>query len=306
MTKSILTLQDLSNDELVHIVENSKKLKGEIKKGKVIDKFKGKVVGTLFEKPSTRTRAGFESAALRLGAGTVYLPSNELQLKRGEPVKDVARILGSYLNTIVARVFSQDTAVELAKYSGVPVINGLSDFAHPTQAICDLLTILEVKGYLKGLTLAYIGDGNNVAHSLFEACAMVGMNMKAACPKGFLPDATVMKFANDVAKKTSAKLAVVEDPKDAAEGADILYTDVWVSMGEEGKEEEKKRIFKNYQINAELLKAANKDAHVMHCLPAHRGWEITDDVLEGPQSIAWQQGENKMYGAIGVLDFVMS
>jgi ornithine carbamoyltransferase len=234
------------------------------------------------------------------------MSSNELQLKRGEPVKDTARILGSYLDVLVARVYEHQTVEELAQYAGIPVINGLSDFTHPTQAVCDLFTVLEVKGTLEGLKFAYIGDGNNVCQSLILGCALAGMNMVAACPEGYHPDQGILKSAEQIASKTGADIRVIEDPEEAAKSADILYSDVWVSMGEEEEKETKLKIFEGYQINATLLKAAAKDASVMHCLPAYRGLEITDDVMEGPQSIIWQQGENKMHGAAAILDFFSS
>ncbi len=306
MTRSLLTLKDISREDLLTIFDKARVLKADIKQRKPIDVLMNKVVGILFEKPSTRTRASFEVAVLRLGGKAVYLSSGELQLKRGEPVKDTARILGSYVDALVARVYDHQTLEALAQYAGVPVINGLSDFTHPTQAVCDLFTVLEVKGRLEGLALAYIGDGNNVCQSLLLCCALAGMNMTAACPSGYHPDPDILKDAKQIAEKTGSHIRIVEDPKDAAEGADILYTDVWVSMGEEEEKETKLKVFQRYQINPALLKAAAKDALVMHCLPAYRGLEITEDVMEGPQSIIWQQGENKMHGAAAILDFFLS
>ncbi len=306
MARSFLTLNDFSSEDLFAIFERAKVLKSDIKQRNDINILRNRVVGILFEKPSTRTRTSFESAVLRLGGQALYLSSNELQLKRGEPVKDTARILGSYLDAIVARVYDHQTVEELAQYSGVPVINALSDYTHPTQAVCDLFTIQEVKGKLKGLTLAYIGDGNNVCHSLILCCALAGMNIVSACPGGYHPHPDIMKSAEQISEKTGSSISVVEDPEEAAKDADILYSDVWVSMGEEEEKEAKLKIFKNYQINEKLLKVAAKDASVMHCLPAYRGLEIMDDVLEGPQSIVWQQGENKMHGAAAILDFMLS
>jgi ornithine carbamoyltransferase len=259
----------------------------------------------LFEKPSTRTRTSFEVAALRLGGGAVYLPSSELQLSRGEPIKDTARILGGYLDCIVARVYAHDTVTELSKYSGVPVINALSDLEHPTQIVCDLLSVLEAKGKLEGLKLAYVGDGNNVCNSLLLGCATAGMNMSVACPKGYEPDKGILQKATEIGKQSGAELSIVRQPKDAAENADVLYTDVWVSMGEEKERQKKMRAFRGYQINAGLLHVAAENAVVMHCLPAHRGLEITDDMIEGKQSIVWAQGENKLYGAAAILDFLL-
>ncbi len=306
MAKSLLTLMDLSSKDLASIFERAARIKADIKQGNEINALKNKVVGILFEKPSTRTRASFEVATLRLGGKAVYLSSGELQLKRGEPVKDTARILGSYVDALVARVYDHQTVEELAQYAGIPVINGLSDFTHPTQAICDLFTVFEAKGTLKGLTLAYIGDGNNVCHSLILGCALSGMNMVVACPNGYHPDSSILNNAEKIASKAGSFIRVVESPEEAAKGVDVLYSDVWVSMGEEDEKEAKLKIFEKYQINDELLKKAAKDASVMHCLPAYRGLEITDEVLEGPQSIVWQQGENKMHGAAAILDFFLS
>ena len=306
MTKSFLSFSDLSKHELDTILEKSKNYKAQIKNHENIGTLSNKVLGLLFEKPSTRTRTSFEVAALRLGAQTVYLPSSELQLSRGEPIKDTARILGGYLDAIVARVYGHDTIIKLSQYSGVPVINGLSDLEHPTQIVCDLLTIKETKGKLEGLTLAFIGDGNNMCNSWLLGAAITGMNMTAACPEGYHPNDAILEKAKEIAEKTGSKIKVVQNPKDAAKDADILYTDVWVSMGEEEEKQKRLKAFKGYQINSELLNVAAKDAVVMHCLPAHRGLEITDEVIEGKQSIVWAQGENKLYGATGILDFFMT
>ena len=306
MAGSFLTAQGLSSKQLFEIFDRIKVLKHDMKQGKTLDVLQNKVIGILFEKPSTRTRTSFESAILRLGGSTIYLPVADLQIKRGEPIEDTSRMFGSYLDALVARVFEHQTVIDLSRYSGIPIINGLSDLAHPTQAVCDIFTVLEVKGSVKGLKLAYIGDGNNVCHSLLMVCALAGMHMTVACPKGYCPDPAILHKAESIAAQTGAQFAVVESPEEASVGAHILYTDVWVSMGEEEEEKTKLEIFKGYQINADLLKVAAKDARVMHCLPAHRGLEITDEVLEGDRSIVWQQAENKMYGAAGILDHFVS
>jgi ornithine carbamoyltransferase len=306
MAGSFLTAQGLTSEQLFEIFDRIKVLKHDMKQGKTLHVLRNKVIGIFFEKPSTRTRTSFESAILRLGGSTIYLPVTDLQIKRGEPIEDTSRMFGSYLDALVARVFEQQTVEDFSRYSGIPVINGLSDLAHPTQAVCDIFTVLEVKGDVKGLKLAYIGDGNNVCHSLLMVCALAGMHMTVACPKGYCPDPEILDKARSIAAQTGSQLAVLESPEEASVGAHVLYTDVWVSMGEEEEEKTKLEIFKGYQINADLLKVAAKDAHVMHCLPAHRGLEITDEVIEGSRSIVWQQAENKMYGAAGILDHFVS
>jgi ornithine carbamoyltransferase len=306
MVRSFLSVADVSKQEFDAILGRARNIKTEIRdQHSDIDTLKKKIVGLLFEKPSTRTRTSFEVAVLRLGGEAVYLPANELQLSRGEPIRDTARILGGYLNCLVARVYAHSTVVQLASDSGQPVINALSDLEHPTQTVCDLLTVAESKGKLDGLKLTYIGDGNNVCNSLLLGCAISGMNMSVACPKGYEPDKGILQKANEIARSSGANLSVVRKPAEAAKDADVLYTDVWVSMGEEKERKKRTKIFQGYQINSKLLNAAAKDAVVMHCLPAHRGLEITDDVIEGPRSIVWQQGENKLYGAAAILEFLL-
>jgi ornithine carbamoyltransferase len=302
--RSILSVSDLSRSEIEGLITRSGFLKNQIQTGRSPALLKNRVVGLLFEKPSTRTRASFEVATIRLGGDPVYLSASELQLSRGEPVKDTARILGGYLDIIVGRVYSQETLVQLAKHSGRPIVNALSDVEHPTQIISDLFTIKEVKGRLSGLTIAFIGDGNNVSHSLLLGGALTGMNVTVACPEGYDPDPRIYRQAGSLAKKTGATVQVVRDPKKAVADADVVYTDVWVSMGDESEKEQRMRAFQGYQVNAALMRAAPRDAIVMHCLPAHRGLEITDDVLEGRQSVAWRGGENKLYGAAASLEFV--
>src|SRR5208283_2046826 len=271
--RSFLSVADLSKREFADLLERTRVLKENILRkasGNLLEK---RVIGLLFEKPSTRTRTSFEVAAFRLGGEPIYLQSSELQ--------DTARILGSYLDCIVARVFAHDTVVQLAKYSHVSVVNALSDLEHPTQIVSDFLTIIESKGKLQGLTLAYIGDGDNVCNSLLLGSALAGMNMNVACPEGYDPDAAILAKAQSLAKESGAKLTVTRKPTEAVKSADVLYTDVWVSMGEDAERDKRMKAFQGYQINSALLKAANPGAVVMHCLPAHRGLEITDDVIEG-------------------------
>lgn len=306
MTRSLLSMSDLTDDEVNRILASMKKYKKGIKKRKEISDLKNLVIGLLFEKPSTRTRIGFEIAVHRLGGNALYLQSDNLQTSRGEPIKDTARVLGSYLDGIVARVYAHDTLNQLRSYANIPVINGLSDLEHPTQVISDLFSIQEVKGRLAGLTLAYVGDGNNVCNSLLLGAALMGMNMRVACPKGYEPNNDVLRKAKKLVKESSIKLSIHRKPEEAAADSDILYTDVWVSMGQEKEREKRVRVFHGYQINADLLKVAMPDVAVMHCLPAHRGFEITDEILEGPQSIVWRQSENKLYGAAGILGFLFS
>jgi len=299
----IRTLSDISVDDFHIILNMIDKRKQQIQAKQSITVLNNHTIGLLFEKPSTRTRAGFEIAAQKLGATTIYLPASELQLKRGEPVSDVARILGSYMDCIVARVNSHQTITDLAQYADIPVVNGLCDLAHPTQGICDIFTIREHRPNVKGLTLAYIGDGNNVCHSLLFGCAMMGMHIHVACPKGYEPNANIVKKSQEIAKQTNCRIFITESSKDAAKNADILYTDTWVSMGQEDEKQSRIALFTDYQINDSLLSIANSDALIMHCLPAYRGLEIADNMIDHPQSIIWQQGANKMYSATGILEY---
>jgi len=302
--RSLLSVSDLSARELASVLERVKSLKPPMKRREALSELRGMAVGLFFEKPSTRTRTSFEVATVRLGGFPVYLAAEELQSSRGEPIKDTARILGGYLDVIVGRVYSHETLSTMAAFSGVPTLNGLSDLEHPTQAISDLFTINETKGKLKGLTLAFIGDGDNVCNSLLLGASLVGMNAVAACPSGFTPNPDVLRRAKENAKISGSTIRVVDDPREAAVGSDVLYTDVWVSMGEEKERARRLRAFRGFQINSEILKLASKNAVVMHCLPAHRGLEITDDVIEGKQSVVWRQAENKLYGAAAALEFV--
>ncbi len=303
--KSLLSLADLPRDDLEAVLSRAAALKGAIRARKSVTTLDGRVIGILFEKPSTRTRTSFETATLRLGGSPVYLSAGELQLSRGEPIRDTARILGGYLDAIVARVFSHDTLMQFRESSGVPVVNALSDLEHPTQAVSDLLTIKEAKGRLRGLTMAYIGDGNNVCNSLVLAAALTGIELRVACPAGYEPNGGVLARAKSLGGKGGGRTTVMREPEEAASGADLLYTDVWVSMGDEAEREKRMKDFRGYQVNAALLKLAKRDARVMHCLPAHRGLEITDEVIEGRRSIVWEQGENKLYGAAAVLEWAL-
>ncbi len=297
---------DLSHGEIQSLMELAIKLKSDAKQRALEHFLSGKVVGLLFEKPSTRTRASFETAVYQLGGQAMYLRADELQLTRGEPVKDTARILGAYLSGIVIRTYAHQNLVEFAEYAPVPIINALSDLEHPTQIVSDMLTILEAKGMLSGLRFVWVGDGNNVCNSWLLGGASMGMNMVISCPAGFEPDKSVTQRAETLGKKSGGTLEFVRNPQKAAEGADVLYTDVWVSMGQEKGAKKKEQKFRPYQINRKLVSKAKPDVAVMHCLPAHRGLEITDEVLEGPQSVVWTQAENKLHGARAVLAAFLS
>jgi ornithine carbamoyltransferase len=299
--RDFLSMGDLKPGEIQSIMELAIRLKAEAKSGGNQHSLSGKVIGLLFEKPSTRTRASFETAVYQLGGQAMYLRADELQLARGEPLKDTARVLGSYLSGLVIRTYAHQNLVEFAEYASVPIINALSDLEHPTQIISDMLTVLEAKGKLSGLRFVWLGDGNNVCNSWLLGGATMGMNVVVSCPKGFDPDKALVAKADKLAAEFGGKIELVRDPRRAAEGADVLYTDVWVSMGQEKGAKTKEKKFKAYQLNSKLLAKAKDDCSVMHCLPAHRGLEITDEVLEGPKSIVWQQAENKLHGARAVL-----
>jgi len=292
---------DLSRGEIQSLLDLAARLKSDAKQGTLAHSLSGRVIGLLFEKPSTRTRASFETAVYQLGGQAMYLRADELQLTRGEPLKDTSRILGAYLNAIVIRTYAHQNLVEFAKYAPVPIINALSDLEHPTQIISDMLTLVEAKGRLSGLKFVWVGDGNNVCNSWLLGGAIMGLELALSCPKGFVPDRSVVQQARKLMKASGGSVKLVSNPLKAAEGADVLYTDVWVSMGQEKGAKKKEQKFRPYQINAKLVAKAKSDVAVMHCLPAHRGLEITDDVLEGPQSIVWQQAENKLHGARGIL-----
>jgi ornithine carbamoyltransferase len=299
--RDFLSAADLSGPELEALVELGLKLKADARAGTLKPELTGKVIGLLFEKASTRTRASFETAVYQLGGQAMYLRADELQLARGEPVKDTARILGSYLNGLIIRTYAHQTLVEFAEYAPVSIINALSDLEHPTQVVADMLTIREAKGKLSTLRFVWVGDGNNVCNSWLLGGAAVGMNLVISCPKGFDPDKSVKEKAEKLAAGSGATINFVRDPKKAVKDADVIYTDVWVSMGQEKTAKAKERRFKGYQINSKLVSRGGSGVSVMHCLPAHRGLEITDEVLEGPESIVWRQAENKLHGARAVL-----
>jgi ornithine carbamoyltransferase len=261
----------------------------------------GKVLALLFEKPSLRTRVSFEVAMRQLGGEVIYLSPAEVGLGQRESVADVARVLGRYVDVIAARVFGHRTVAELAYYAGVPVINALSDLEHPCQALADLLTVYEKKGKLAGVTLAFVGDGNNTAHSLLLATALAGMHFRIASPAGYTVEEGVLRAAQEYATGSGASVLCTQEPSEAVRGADVVYTDVWTSMGQEEEAQERLRAFAGFQVNASLLSLARKDAIFLHDLPAHRGEEVTDDVMDGPQSAVFDQAENRMHSQKALL-----
>ena len=304
--RDLLTLQDFTKEEIEFILNTAMDLKRKQKRGEKHHLLEDKTLGLIFQKPSTRTRVSFEVAMRQLGGYALYLGWNDLQLGRGETIEDTGRVLSRYVDGIMARVFSHDDLVKLAKGASVPVINGLSDLTHPCQILADLLTIREKKGDFKGLKLTFVGDGgNNVSHSLILGATKVGMDITIGTPEGYEPNEMILKWAKENAAHSGSKIEIVHDPVKAVEGADVIYTDVWVSMGMEKEKEKRLKVFPPFQVNSKLLKHANQDAIVMHCLPAHRGVEITDDVIDGPQSAVFDQAENRLHAQKGLLALLL-
>ena len=294
--KHLLKLMDLSEKEIIEILNLADQLKYEKKNGIEHHLLKGKTLGLIFSKSSTRTRVSFEVGMYDLGGNALFLSSRDLQIGRGEPVQDTARVLSRYLDGIMIRTFAQSEVEDLAKYGSIPIINGLTDYCHPCQVLADLMTIREHKGTLAGRKMCYIGDGNNMTNSIIVGCIKMGMEVSVACPKGYEPDAEIMAWA-----KENGKFTCTDNVLEAAKDADALYTDVWASMGQEAEAEERKKIFKGYQINADVMSVAKSDAMVMHCLPAHRGEEITEDVLEAHADEIFDEAENRLHAQKAVL-----
>lgn len=304
--KHLLSLADLSSDEIWQILNLALELKEEWSRAGNRPLLRGKTLGMLFQKPSLRTRVSFEMGMIHLGGQAIYLSPNEVQLGKRESVADVARVLSRYVDGIMARVFDHAHIEELAAYSRVPVINGLSDYNHPCQALSDLLTILEKKGQLKGLRLAYMGDGNNVAASLLFGGTKVGMEVALATPPGYEITEDVEDLATAFAEESGGRVILTYEPLEAVAGADVIYTDTWTSMGQEAEAEERLKVFPPYQVNDELVAASGKDeVIVMHCLPAHRGQEITNEVADGPHSVLFDQAENRLHAQKAVLALLL-
>lgn len=298
--RDYIDLADFTREEIWYLLELAKDLKNKRKAGVSHELLKGKSLAMIFQKSSTRTRVSFEAGMFQLGGVGMFLSKNDIQMGRGEPIEDTARVLARYVDGILIRTFSHQEVLDLARYADVPVINGLTDDQHPTQALADFLTIWEHKGALEGIKLAYIGDGNNVAHSLLVGGAIMGMEVVVAAPAGYQPDPRFLTQAQALAKEPG-KIKVVTDPREAVKDAQVLYTDVWTSMGQEAETAKRLKDLGSYQINADLLKQASKDAIVLHCLPAHRGEEITADVMEGPQSAIFDEAENRLHAHKAIL-----
>lgn len=297
---NLISISDLTEDQIIQILNSAEAFRRG--RGKSRDKpLAGRSLAMIFEKPSTRTRVSLEVAFEELGGHALYLSAGELQLGRGETIADTARVLSRYAHGITARVYSHNTVVQLARYSSVPVVNALSDFEHPLQILADLMTMRQRFGWLEGLKVAWIGDGNNVCNSMILASALMGMHIKVASPKGYQPKAQILEEA----KRLGGLPEIVIDPAEAARDADVVVTDTWISMGDEADEAERLRVFGRYQVNADLMKLANEDAVAMHCLPAHRGQEITDEVMDGPQSAVFDEAENRLHTSKAVLAWLI-
>lgn len=299
--KHLLKMLDLSKEEIIEILNLADQLKYENKNGIEHHHLKGKTLGMIFQKSSTRTRVSFETGMYQLGGNPLFLSVNDLQIGRGEPVQDTARVLSRYIDGIMIRTFEQKEVEDLAKFGSIPVINGLTDFCHPCQILADLMTIREFKGRLEGLKMCYIGDGNNMANSLIVGCLKVGMSVSIACPNDYQPDAQVLEFAKDFGEK----FFMTDKPLEAAKDCDVLFTDVWTSMGEEAETEKRKIAFDGYQINNEVMAQAKPDAMVQHCLPAHRGEEITEEVFETHADEIFEEAENRLHAQKAVMVLCM-
>ncbi|MNI36060.1 Ornithine carbamoyltransferase [compost metagenome] len=293
--RDFIELTDYTTEEIEYLIDLAIELKHKQKNGEEYQPLKGKTVGLIFEKSSTRTRVSFEVGTYQLGGHALFLSKNDIQLGRGETIADTAGVMSRYLDGIMIRTFGHDKVVDLARYATVPVINGLSDLAHPCQVLADYQTIYEHKGVLKGLKLAYIGDGNNMAHSLMIGGAKLGVHVSVASPEGYEPDPQIVADAQEIAKATGAVIEVVRDPKAAVQDADVIYTDVWASMGFEEEQKAREIAFKDYQVDEQLAKHAKPDYLFLHCLPAHRGEEVSEGVIDGEHSVIFDQAENRLH-----------
>jgi ornithine carbamoyltransferase len=303
--KSLIEINHLSLEEIYQIFDLSRTLKEKQNTGEPHKLLEGKTLGMIFSKPSTRTRISFEAGIYQLGGMGMYFNQNDLQLKKSESVSDTAKVLSRYLNGIMIRTFDHQDVIDLARFGSIPVINGLTDLHHPCQVLTDLFTILEKRRVLKGLKLVYIGDGNNMAHSLLHGCSKVGMNITIASPSGYLPLKAIVDESKVNAKYMGSKIEITEDPVKAVSGADIIYTDVWASMGQEKEAAERRKKFIKYQVNSNLVKNAKPDYIFMHCLPAHRGDEATDEICDSPNSVIFDEAENRLHVQKAIMALVM-
>lgn len=303
--KHLISLHDMTASEFEEVFALSAKLKSELKKGVEHHILKGKTLGMIFTKSSTRTRVSFETGMFQLGGYPLFLSSADIQLGRGETIYDTAQVLSRYLDGIMIRTFDQSDVEGLATHGSIPVINGLTDLMHPCQILADLFTVLEHKGTLKGLKLAYIGDGNNVANSLLHGCSKVGMDISVASPKGHTCNEAIISEAIEDAKSSGSRIVMTNDPAEAVKGADVVYTDTWVSMGQEAEKEERLKIFEPYRVDSDLFSLADKDAVFLHCLPAYRGYEVTGDVIDGPRSLIFDEAENRLHVQKAIMVMLM-
>ncbi|MEK5408666.1 ornithine carbamoyltransferase [Paenibacillus sp. FSL W8-0439] len=299
--RNFLELDDYSPEEIQYLIDLAIEIKRKHKNGEAYQPLKGKTLGLIFEKSSTRTRVSFEVGMYQLGGHALFLSKNDIQLGRGEPISDMAQVMSRYLDGIMIRTFGHDNVVELARYASVPVINGLSDLAHPCQVLADYQTLYEQKGKLKGLKLAYIGDGNNMAHSLLIGGAKLGVHVSIASPAGYEPDPSVVAVSREIAKQTGSEIVITQSPQEAVKDADAIYTDVWASMGFEEEQKERELAFADFQVNEELVKLAKPDYLFLHCLPAHRGEEVSAGVIDGPHSVIFDEAENRLHAQKALL-----
>ena len=300
-----ISIHDITVDEFHHLIDLGLKLKKEKKQGIPHPILKGKTLAMIFTKSSTRTRVSFETGMYQLGGFPMFLSSNDIQLGRGESIYDTANVLSRFVDGIMIRTYDHQDVLDLARYGTIPIINGLTDLLHPCQVMADLMTVYEHKGKLDGLKLAYIGDGNNMTHSLLYGCAKAGMDISVATPKNYEPNEEIVANAKEDAKQTGSNIVITYDPVEAISGADIVCTDTWVSMGQEAEKAERIKVFGDYQVNADLFAKSKDDSIFIHCLPAYRGYEVTEDIIDGPRSVIFDEAENRLHAQKAVMAAVM-
>jgi ornithine carbamoyltransferase len=303
LKKDFLSVYDLTRRDFDRIFSHAANLKAMLKDGIIYQPLAGKTLGMIFDKSSTRTRLSFEAGMYQLGGLAIYLNSRDTQLGRGETIADTARIVSRYLDAVMIRTFAQESVEEFARHATIPIINGLTDLMHPCQIVSDLFTIVERKGTYEGLKIAYVGDGNNMANSWIDAAAKLPFKLTLACPKGYDPDARILERGR---KKAPKGVSLFRDPVHAVKNADVVYTDVWASMGQESEQEARVKVFEGYQVNRKLMQHAKHDAIVMHCLPAHRGEEISAEILDGPRSVVWDEAENRLHVQKAILEILLT